>query len=149
MNRTQQTGFLAACVVGAAFLAGAAVEVQRVPLNEIGDKFVLVGQLADQPIGTFMTVEGVADREWMGEGWPVAIDTVDGKKLAKAITVGVTGTPHLTQGTRYVLRGYEACGMGGTPADPKFPTADMRQQSLGFRSWFAATKVEQPAAMKP
>ncbi len=149
MNRTLRPALLLASLVTAVLLAGAAPDPQtKVPVTEVGSKFVLVGQITDQPLGTFMTVEGVADREWMGAGWPVVVDTVDGKKLAKSVRVGVMHTPRLTQGTRYVLRGFESCGMGGTPADPQAGNGEMVQQPLGFRSWFEVTRMEQPANLK-
>ena len=131
----------------ATFLLGADAGPQQVPVAEIGAKYVLVGQL-EQPIGHFMTIEGVAQREWMGTGWPVTVDTVDGKKLLKAVIIGVTKPARLVEGTRYVLRGYEAVGMGGTPDDPQLRQAgqeSMVQQPLGFRNWFEVTEIKQPA----
>jgi hypothetical protein len=135
---------LVVLVVG---LTGADALPQQVPVAEIGSKYVLMGQLG-QPIGGFMTIEGVAQREWMGMGWPVAVDTVDGKKWGKAVIIGVMKPVRLVEGTRYVLRGYEAVGMSGTPEDPQRRQAgqgNMVQQPLGFRNWFEVTEVKEPA----
>ena len=158
MNRTHRAALLTLGVLAVSLLAGAATEPheiqltagatpspQKVPISDIGAKFELIGDFGS-PIGTFMTIEGVADKQWMGSGWPVVIDTVNGTKLAQPLTVGVDGTPSLTPGQRYTLRGYESCGMWGKAEDPKNDAGGdarlMAQQPLQFRHWFQVTKVK-------
>ena len=120
-------------------LTGAEPARQEIKVDEIGTQALLVGQLG-KPLGTFVTISGTKDKDWMRVGQPMIVDTVDGKKLDKSVMVAVDGAPPMTKGSRYSLRGYENCGMRGSPTDPEDGDASQVQQTFYFTSWFQMTK---------
>jgi len=122
-----------------------AEKMQQVPVQEINVKYILIGRLA-QPLGTFMTISGVAEREAM-QGKPLLVDTINGVKMTEPIRVAVEDVKGWSVGTRYTLRGYESYGMRGTAEDPQEIKADTPrgQQPLQLGSWFVVTRIE-PAA---
>jgi hypothetical protein len=65
------------------------------------------------PLGTYLTIEGVRAEQLMW-GFPMRVDTVNGKKLEKQIEVWVSNVD-LPKDARCILRGYETGSMIGTP----------------------------------
>ena len=79
-----------------------AAKAQEVPAGRLGHS-----------LGTYLRIEGVRAEQNMW-GFPLRVDTVNGKKLEKPIEVWVSNVD-LPKDARCILRGYETGSMIGTP----------------------------------
>jgi hypothetical protein len=124
--------------VAAAGMMGADAQraVQRIAFKELVSQYQLIGDLG-KPMGTYMTIEGIY-RE--GMPWWMEVDTVDGKRLEKAIRVVIKKLDVNLKDTRVVVRGYESCGIEGMPMEPEKKNQEIGQQAFGLHNWFVVTE---------
>ena len=127
-------------------LSGADADAQKVPVDGLGTKFVLMGRL-EKPLGTFMTIEGQKGQPVEQGGDTVEVDVIDGVKLAKPVTIEFRGGRVPGEG-RVILRGYETGSMAGVPVDPlRKETPSMGKRiPYQFVKWFQITDDKQPPA---
>ena len=104
------------------------------------------------PLGTYLTIEGVRAEQLMW-GFPMRVDTVNGKKLEKQIEVWVSNVD-LPKDARCILRGYETGSMIGTPpavieaAKEDGKDVTLPQVGWQFQRVFIVLSVVEPKDLK-
>jgi hypothetical protein len=104
-------------------------------------------------IGTYLTVEGVPETRGKVGKRTLAIDTVNGQKLAEPVVIWVDNLD-LPAGRRCVLKGYESTRMiGAPPAQEQYDRERGRQVELRQSLWqvqmyFVALAVVAPEDLK-
>ena len=104
------------------------------------------------PLGTYLRIEGVRAEQNMW-GFPLRVDTVNGKKLDKPIEVWVSNVDLPTDG-RCILRGYETGSMIGTPpaaieaAKEDGKDLNLPQAGWQFHRVFIVLSVVEPKDLK-
>jgi hypothetical protein len=130
--------------------------ISNKPMPSVGTRsketIIPIGKLG-YPMGSFLTLEGVATEHplFMGPGF--VVDSVNGRKLASSIMVVVeqnAKSPRLPKGERCIIRGYESGEMIGEPeAVYKAENIQIRSQfGWQFYKCFMVTSVIQPKTLK-
>lgn len=123
------------------FCLKAAVAEDGVPAGKLG-----------HPMGTYLRIEGVRAEQKMW-GFPLHVDTMNGKKLEKPIEVWVSNVD-LPKDARCILRGYETGSMIGTPpAVVEAAKEDGKDVTLPQAGWqfhrvFIVLSVVEPKDLK-
>jgi len=103
------------------------------------------------PLGTYLTIEGVrfgVDKTGKIDAHTLQVDTINGKKLDRPITISIETSGSLPMRERCVFRGYESGRMVGVPDEvaraENLPLAQVRWQ---FHRYFIITSVVQPEGL--
>jgi hypothetical protein len=141
------TSILALGVLGAGLTASGCthatppggVRRSQVPVGEVGGRYVLVGQLG-HPIGTYLTLEGTTPA--VAKDARLLVDTVDGRRLSRPVSVELRQARGLPANGRVVLRGFEDCGMIGSRFDPADAPGGEPQAHFRFDSWIEVFSIK-------
>lgn len=105
------------------------------------------------PLGTYLTIEGVrfgVDKIGKAkiDAHTLLVDTINGKKLDRPITISIETSGSLPMRKRCVFRGYESGRMVGVPDEvartENLPLPQVRWQ---FHRYFIITSVVQPEGL--
>ena len=118
-------------------LTSFALATEKLPMGKLG-----------YPIGTYLTIEGhrAKDNIKGGSKRNLLVDTVNGKKLQKSITMDIKlGRRYLPKDTMIRIRGYESGRMVGKPHDPtKVEPEPLQQTTWHFYKYFVMTSCLEP-----
>ena len=115
-----------------------------------GGSGIPMGRLG-QPLGTYLTIEGVRMEEGKVGTRTLLVDTVHGKKLSSPIGVWVENAkdPGLPKGEKCIIRGYESGEMIGLPeAVAEAENMPPPQAMWQFRRYFIITSVVGPKSLE-
>lgn len=105
-----------------------------------------VGRLGYK-IGNYLTIEGARPEGDKGHGRVLQVDTINGYKLDKPVTIQIENVDLPASG-RCVLKGYETGKWTGTPSEVLRATeAKPRQPVWQFEFHFIVTSVDQPKGL--
>jgi hypothetical protein len=137
---------LAGPLGGLMFLAGCAntdraMRTEPMP-QQLADR-VPMGRLG-HPIGSYLTITGVrAERGKVGVK-TLAVDSVNGRKLDRPITIWLDNIEALPGSTPCVVKGYESARWIGTPPEVVAATGRVTQASWQLQRYFIVTTVVRP-----
>jgi hypothetical protein len=115
---------------------GAGDEPKQVTVEQLNDSVTIIGSLG-QPLGTYIKIEGNIPDQPILMANPLAVDTVNGKKLDKPILIEIHTSDQFKKNVRYQFRGYETGGMVSTPTDPEDHSGNPGPQVIyHFAVWF-------------
>ena len=101
------------------------------------------------PLGTYMTIEGIKSEAPKSGTYILFVDTLDGKKLEKSVSVPLENVHTLLSGVRYILRGYETGRMIGVPLEvARKESIPLQQAAWQFYRTFVVTSVVEPKDLK-
>ena len=122
------------------------------PVLRIG--CVPVGALG-YPVGSYLTIEGAKPAgNFKLSTRALRIDTVNGKKLAKPVSLEIENVGDLPSGKRCIIKGYETLTMIGDPpayfeaAKEAGKEATAQQAGWQIYLYFKATSVVTPKELK-
>ena len=109
------------------------------------DAHTVPSGLLGHPVGTYLTIEGVAGQT--KGGIRVLVEAVNGQSLSSEIYIQVNSI-YVTQKTRCKIKGYETGGMVGEPPALKqlAPNRNIRFQQSQWQFWryFVPMSIEYP-----
>jgi hypothetical protein len=124
----------------------------RFPRIELRNSIVPTGSLG-QPLGRYLTVEGLRAEEGKVGVSTLWVDAVNGQKLREPIPIWIENVD-LPEAKRCVLKGYENCRMIGLPpaaveaARESGKRVKLPQAGWQMQMFFVATSVVSPKELR-
>jgi hypothetical protein len=124
----------------------------RFPRIELRNSIVPTGSLG-QPLGRYLTVEGLRVEDGKVGVRTLRVDTVNGQKLREPVFIWIENVD-LPEGGRCVLKGYENCRMIGVPpavveaARESGKRVILPQAGWQMQMFFVATSVVSPNGLR-
>jgi hypothetical protein len=124
----------------------------RFPRIELRNSIVPTGSLG-QPLGRYLTVEGLRAEDGKVGVSTLMVDTVNGQKLREPVFIWIENVD-LPEGVRCVLKGYENCRMIGVPpavveaARESGKRVELPQAGWQMKMFFVATSVVSPNGLR-